>query len=156
MVKCIFACTQDGVIGLNGRIPWDIKDDLKFFREQTEGKTVIMGRKTYESIGHPLPNRKNIVVTSKEIDNVLTTKNLQKALEIANSDNDVFVIGGAKLLNDAIPFADEIIVSFVDSDVNYTDKDDVTVVNLSFMEFFSLKSITPSNGFSIFRFVNTI
>lgn len=154
MLTCIFACTKDGIIGVNGEIPWDIKEDLKFFRDQTLNKTVIMGRKTYESIGHPLPSRENIVVSSKDIDGVKTARSLAEAINISNNE-DIFVIGGSKLLNEAFPKSDKIICSFVDidsHDLGIKDSDDVTEVNLSFMEFFTLEKIEPHDMFSVYYF----
>lgn len=151
-MKCIFACTQDGIIGVNGKIPWDIKDDLKFFKEQTTDNVVIMGRKTYESIGKPLPNRDNIVISSRNIDGVKTVSSLNEALNIADKNKTIFCIGGAKLLNEAIPKSDEIIVSYIDEDVKYNDSDEVTRVNMSFIEFMSLKTVEPHNGFTVFIF----
>lgn len=152
-MKCIFSCTQDGIIGVNGRIPWDIKEDLKFFKEQTTGNTVIMGRKTYESIGKPLPNRDNIVVTSHDIQGVKTAKSLDEALKLADKDKTVFVIGGSKLINEAMTHSDEIIVSFVNKNLDINDTDEVTRVNMSFMEFLGLKSVEPHDEFVVYRFV---
>ncbi len=93
----IVAHTKDRGIGLNGTLPWPkISDDLKYFKKKTEGKSVIMGRKTYESIGKALPNRQNIVLTKSKIKGVDTAKTKQEALNLSTND-EVFIIGGGKI-----------------------------------------------------------
>lgn len=83
-------------IGINNKLPWgrSLPADLRHFRQLTTGGTVIMGRKTYESIGRPLPNRQNIVLTHTKLDSVATASSLESAFAMASED-EVFVIGGA-------------------------------------------------------------
>jgi dihydrofolate reductase len=108
-VVMVAAVADNGVIGLDGDIPWHISDDLKHFRETTTGHTVVMGRTTYEGIGHPLPYRTNIVLTRDpdwRADGVLVAANVEEALERARDlDGDVMVAGGAKVYEAAFPHA---------------------------------------------------
>ena len=109
----IAAIAQDMAIGNKGGLLWDCKPDLKHFKELTTGNIVIMGRKTYESIGRPLPNRRNIVVTSQEITFPNETegycvKSLAEAFRLAEKlpGKKVFVIGGGQLYKEAINWVD--------------------------------------------------
>lgn len=98
-INCIVAVSQNGVIGNNGQIPWHRPEDLKRFKELTMGYPVIMGRKTFESIGKPLKGRKNIVVTRSDDFNsecVIKVNSIKKALANAKDFSDeVFIIGGS-------------------------------------------------------------
>lgn len=117
MIALIVARSKNNVIGKNGSIPWRIKGEQKQFRELTTGNVVIMGRKSYEEIGHPLPNRKNIVVsTTRQFsgENLVTVASLREALDIAG-DEDVFVAGGYRLFEEAIPFVDVMYITEVDT-----------------------------------------
>ena len=90
MLGLIVARSKNNVIGKNGEIPWKIKGEQKQFRKLTTGNVVIMGRKSYEEIGHPLPNRKNIIVSkSKNFtgENLVTVGSLQEALDISKGEN---------------------------------------------------------------------
>ena len=99
-VGVIAAVSPDGVIGRDNRIPWHRSADLKRFKRQTVGGTVIMGRKTFESIGRPLPRRTNVVVTRSSLQNVLTASSLEKALALG--DGPIWIIGGARLFEEAL------------------------------------------------------
>ena len=106
MIGLIVARSKNNVIGKEGRIPWRIKGEQKQFKELTTGNVVVMGRKSYEEIGRPLPNRMNIVVSNtKEFtgENLLTVKSLKEALEAAG-DRDVFISGGYGLFKEAIRY----------------------------------------------------
>ena len=106
MIGLIVARSKNNVIGKNGQIPWRIKGEQKQFKELTTGNVVIMGRKSYEEIGHPLPNRKNIVVSSSKNfdgDNLVTAHSLKEALELAGNQ-DIFIAGGYGLFKEAIIF----------------------------------------------------
>ena len=104
MVSIVVAVAANGVIGNKGGIPWHIPADLKRFKQLTLGETVVMGRKTWESLPiKPLPDRQNIVVSSQDLDlpkGVLLAKSYQQALNLAA--NDVFVIGGSRLYREAL------------------------------------------------------
>ncbi len=109
-VVLVAAVADNGVIGLGGDIPWSIPEDLKHFRATTKGNTVLMGRATYDSIGHPLPYRTNVVVTRQEdwsADGVLVAHSVEEGIALAqDADGDVMVIGGGHIYRDAMPLAD--------------------------------------------------
>ena len=108
MIGLIVARSKNNVIGKNGQIPWRIKGEQKQFKELTTGNVVIMGRKSYEEIGHPLPNRKNIVVSSSKNfdgDNLFTAHSLKEALELAGNQ-DIYIAGGYGLFKEAIEIVD--------------------------------------------------
>ena len=90
-------------IGINNKLPWgrSLPADLQHFRQLTTGGTVIMGRKTYESIGRPLPNRQNIVLTHFSLDGVATAGSLERALQLADKD-EIYIIGGAAVYTEAL------------------------------------------------------
>ena len=107
MINIICALSNNYVIGSNGIIPWTIKTDMVRFRKLTTNNIVIMGRKTYESIGKPLPNRINIVITSKVIKGLLTFQSLSKAIKYSGQfDKEIFIIGGQRLYEEGIDIAD--------------------------------------------------
>ncbi len=117
MISLIVAYAKNRVIGYQGKIPWDIKGEQKRFRELTTGNIVIMGRKSYEEIGKPLPNRYTIVVSGTkrfEEDNCTTACSLAEALRLAG-DRDCFISGGARLYKEAIPLVDKMYVTLIDA-----------------------------------------
>ena len=93
----IAALTRRRVIGAGGRIPWHLSEDLKRFKRGTTGHTVLMGRKTFESIGKLLPNRRNVVLSSRPVPGVETYASLDEALASLKDESQVFVIGGGTL-----------------------------------------------------------
>lgn len=105
-VNIIVACAvETQAIGQDGKMPWHLPVDLKYFKARTENQVVIMGRKTYESIGKPLPNRINIVITSNVFSAAVScVKSYDEALKIAETykDKEVFVIGGGQVYKEAI------------------------------------------------------
>jgi len=115
-LSIIVAMTYDLVIGKNGKIPWHIRDDMRLFRQATLGKTVMMGRATYESIGHPLECRNNIVVSSTmpKTEGIIVARNLEDALDKAQYFcTPIYCIGGARLYEQTLPLARHLIVSYV-------------------------------------------
>ena len=108
-INIIYARSDNYVIGMENDIPWDIPTDMQFFKDVTKHHVIIMGRKTYESIGRALPKRTNIVITSKEIndENILTYSSLEAAID-DHQDEDIFIIGGAKLYHEAFDHADHV------------------------------------------------
>ncbi len=110
----IAALTKNRVIGKDGKIPWHIPEDLKRFKELTSGHTVLMGRKTYESLGRPLPNRRNVVLTSKALTGVETYSTLAQALQALKDEERVFVIGGGRVFAELLESADELRLTIVD------------------------------------------
>lgn len=110
-VILIAAVADGGVIGRANTLPWYLPADLRRFKQLTSGHTVIMGRKTYESMGRPLPNRKNLVITgSKDFRpaGVTLVRSMEDALKLAKDDGDVFVIGGARVFEAALPVGDRL------------------------------------------------
>jgi dihydrofolate reductase len=111
MIGMIVAVSPDGVIGVDNRIPWRYPADLKRFKRLTTGTTIIMGRSTYESIGKPLPDRRNIVITSRDIPGVECFTDIRSALE--TTTGDVWFVGGARIYAEAMAYADLIDVTYV-------------------------------------------
>jgi dihydrofolate reductase len=117
-VVIIVAAAQNGIIGRDGQMPWRIPDDLKRFKTLTMGHPILMGRKTWQSIGRPLPGRENIVITRQtefRAEGALTLHSLQEALDhaAAAGATDVFVIGGGDIYAQALPLAQVVHVTRV-------------------------------------------
>ena len=115
-ITIIVAKSNNGIIGKDGDLPWRIPEDLKRFKRLTTGNIVVMGRKTYDSIGRPLPNRKNIVIsrnTSLKIEGVEVEQDLIDVLK-RNQEENVYVIGGGQIYVDALPFSEKLEVTEVD------------------------------------------
>ena len=118
----IVARARNGVIGRDNQLPWRLSDDLAFFKRTTMGAPLVMGRKTHESIGRPLPGRRNIVVSrdaNRSFNGCDTVTSLPQALELAHSDGsqEVFLIGGAQLYAEGIPLAQKAFVTEIDADI---------------------------------------
>ena len=123
MIGLIVARSKNNVIGRDGRIPWKIKGEQKQFRELTTGHVVVMGRKSYEEIGRPLPNRMNLVVSRTANyagENLMTVHSLQEAIEAAG-DDDVYVAGGYGLFLEAIPIVDKMYITEIDLEIEDGD-----------------------------------
>lgn len=115
-VILIAAVGSNGVIGRDNDLPWRIREDLRHFKELTLGQTLVMGRKTYDSIGRPLPGRRTVVVTRQPdwaVDGVEVAHSLQAALELADG-KDVYVAGGGEIYRQALPHADRLELTEVD------------------------------------------
>jgi dihydrofolate reductase len=115
-VILIAAVGSNGVIGRDNDLPWRIREDLRHFKELTLGQTLVMGRKTYDSIGRPLPGRRTVVVTRQPdwaVDGVEVAHSLQAALEPADG-KDVYVAGGGEIYRQALPHADRLELTEVD------------------------------------------
>lgn len=111
MISFIFAMDANRLIGKDNDLPWHLPNDLAYFKKVTSGHSIIMGRKTYESIGRPLPNRKNIVVTSapaSEFPGCTVVSSLKDVLDICSGSEECFVIGGAQLYTALFPYADRL------------------------------------------------
>lgn len=116
-MNLIAAVSRNGVIGLAGALPWNLPEDLKRFKETTYGAPVIMGRKTYESIGRLLPGRKNVIITrdaTRIVPGAWIARSLEEALRIAEGAADVFVIGGGEVYRLGLPLAQRIYLTEVD------------------------------------------
>jgi dihydrofolate reductase len=123
-VSLVVAMASNRVIGRSGGMPWRLPEDLKFFKSVTMGKPMIMGRKTFESIGRALPGRANIVVSRSGLmaEGITTTGDFQEALKLAraiaegNESDEVMVIGGGNIYEQALPLADRIYLTEIHAD----------------------------------------
>lgn len=130
-VVLVAAVAENGVIGRDGDIPWSIPEDLRHFRAVTRDNTVVMGRRTFESIGHPLPYRTNVVVTRDgdwSYAGVFVAHSVEEAIELARDfDGDVMVVGGAQIYAQALPHADAQVLTEVhlapEGDTHYPEFD---------------------------------
>jgi dihydrofolate reductase len=126
LISLIVAVARNGVIGRDGDLAWKISDDLKRFRALTIGKPVVMGRKTFESICKPLPERANIVVSRSmgEIEGVVVARTIANGLRAASDAaarlgvNEIVIIGGAEIYASTLPLAGRIYLTEVDADVD--------------------------------------
>ena len=117
-ISIIVAMSKNRVIGRDNDMPWHLSNDLKNFKRITMGKTVVMGRLTYQSIGRPLPNRKNIVLSRNLVDtNVLIFNNLQKVLNFSKDEDEVFIIGGEDIYCQTINKANKIYLTTIDKEI---------------------------------------
>ncbi len=115
MISIIVAVAENGVIGDRNTLLWHISEDLRRFKRLTTGHPVVMGRKTCESLGRPLPNRRNVVITRSEteIAGCEVVHSLDEALALFPADEEVFVIGGAQIYAEALPIADRLYLTRV-------------------------------------------
>lgn len=118
MISIIVAVAANGVIGDNNSLLWHISEDLRNFKRITSGHPVVMGRKTFESLGRPLPNRTNVVVsrTVTEIEGCRVAASLDEALAMFPEDEEVFIIGGAQIYAQALDAADKLYLTRVEHD----------------------------------------
>jgi dihydrofolate reductase len=115
-LTAIVAMTPERVIGKDGDIPWSLPDDLKFFKKQTSGHPIVMGRKTFDSIGRPLPLRQNIIITRDPAwhhDGVESIHHPKELKEFSLIDRQVFIIGGEQIYRFFLPMLDDIVVTHV-------------------------------------------
>lgn len=134
MIKIVVATSNNGVIGKDNKLLWKQSEDLKRFKSLTLGQKVVMGRKTYESIGKPLPNRDNYVIT-RSLNEIEGCKVLKSFEEVNKLEGDIFIIGGGEIYEKFITFADEIYLTIIDCDV-----DGDTFFNLDFNEWIEISS----------------
>ena len=132
IISHVVAMSNNQVIGINNDLPWSLKDDLAHFKKYTTGKIIIMGRKTFESIGRPLPNRDNFVISStlNSVDGVSIFPSLDDALAAANAQNthdEIAIIGGGYLFRDSINIFNKLVLTRVncsiEGDVFYPEID---------------------------------
>ena len=128
MLSLIVAISDNQVIGQNGQLPWHLSADLRRFKQLTMGHHIIMGRKTYDSIGRQLPGRTSIVLTHQAdwfVDGLLKAADLETALTLAGNDSEVFVIGGSQIYQLALPRVSRLYVTrvhaTVDGDTYFSD-----------------------------------
>lgn len=120
MIALLVAMDRNRVIGLKGDMPWHLPKDLAFFKQKTTGHTIVMGRKTFESIGRTLPNRRNIVLSSQEqtsfpagVEVIHDLAELQQ-LQAEHPDEELFVIGGGRIFEQTLPKADRMYITYID------------------------------------------
>lgn len=139
MIIAIVAIAENFAIGKDGKLPWHYSADLKFFKQTTSGNAIVMGRKTFDSIGKPLPNRLNIVLSrsgANENPQIITLRNKESVLEIAKYlKGDIFIIGGATIYQE---FADMIDKWFV-TEIPQTVEDADAFMPKDFLAKFELK-----------------
>ena len=119
MISIIVAIAQNGTIGDKNALLWHIKEDMRFFRTTTSGHPVIMGRKTFESLGSkPLPKRKNIVITRSDVEfeGAFVAHSLEEAIAMVDDDAEVFIMGGAQIYAQALDIADRMYITRVERD----------------------------------------
>jgi dihydrofolate reductase len=116
-VKAIAAMSLNRVIGAEGKVPWHLPEDLRFFKRATLGRVVLMGRKTYESLGKPLPGRENWVVSSHPLAGVRVIHHLDEIADPCDG-REIFVIGGAQLYAALLPTCAELLLTLVKREVS--------------------------------------
>ena len=119
MISVIVAVAQDGVIGGGNTLLWHISEDLRRFKSITMGHPVIMGRRTFESVGRPLPGRTNVVVSRREDytpEGVTVVRSLEEAFALFPQEEEIFVTGGGQIYAQAMPLADKLYLTTVEKD----------------------------------------
>ena len=122
-VSMIAAVGKNLELGKNNNLIWHFKDDMKFFKETTMGHTVVMGRKTFESLPKALPGRKNIVISSNakyQAQGATVVTSVEEALQIADNE-EIFVIGGGKIYAEFLPYADKLYLTEIDAECEDAD-----------------------------------
>jgi dihydrofolate reductase len=117
-VSIIVAIAKNNAIGKDNKLLWYLPNDLKHFKDVTTGHTVIMGRKTYDSVGKPLPKRRNIIITRQaiSIEGCEVVNSLEAALALCKDEDEVFIVGGAEIYRQAIPLTDRIYLTIIDQE----------------------------------------
>jgi dihydrofolate reductase len=146
-ISIIVAVADNGVIGREGTLPWHLADDLRRFKQLTMGHTIVMGRRTWESIGRPLPGRRMIVVSRRgnyqtNGQDVAMARSLDDALKAAESkgDSEVFIVGGAELYREILPRADRLYITRVHANV----EGDTVFPNTDFSQWRQVQSAAHS------------
>ena len=119
-ISIIVATAKNGVIGMNNTLPWHLPEDLKRFRALTTGHHIVMGRKTYESLGRLLPNRTTVIVTRNtdyQVEGAVIANSLNDAIKKCGNDDEIFLIGGAELYKDALKVANKLYITQIDLSV---------------------------------------
>jgi len=149
-LKAIAAMSLNRVIGNGNKIPWHLPDDFKWFKQMTSGHTIVMGRKTFESIGRPLPNRKTIVISRSGFSHrgVTALQDLQ-ALDINAEPGEVFICGGVQLYEQMLPLCSDLYLTLVkrtvEGDAIFPAFED---------RFEQIKTIADNPDFSILHYRN--
>ncbi|MBM37623.1 MAG: hypothetical protein CMO97_00990 [Woeseia sp.] len=120
MISIIVAASKNNVIGLQGELPWNLSNDLKRFKTLTMGKPIIMGRLTWESIGRPLPGRKNIIISRQEnfkAEGGHVVGSHEEAINLTNDAKEIMVIGGSQIYNLFLPISDKLYLTRVHAEI---------------------------------------
>ena len=123
-VTFIVAASENNAIGKANQIPWHLPNDFKYFKAKTMGHSVVMGRRTYDSIGKPLPGRRNIVISREPtlgVEEIDVANNLQDVLNYCRDEREIFIIGGAEIFKQALPIADEVLLTRVHTNIENAD-----------------------------------
>ncbi len=152
-ISIIVAMNNKRVIGLNNALPWHISEDLKHFKKLTLNHSVVMGRKTFESIGKPLKQRKNIVISRNEslnFEGVMIVNSIDKAISIANDESEIFIIGGEQIYSISLSIATHMYIT----EVNHNNEGDAFFPNFKKNQWseISRQNLTSENGLD-FSFV---
>ncbi|HEX2827950.1 MAG TPA: dihydrofolate reductase [Burkholderiales bacterium] len=118
-LSLIVAMARNRVIGANNRIPWHLPNELKLFKQLTMGHHIVMGRRTYESIGRLLPGRTTVIVTRQKdyaVPGAIVAHSIEEAIQACAGDDEIFVIGGADLFRETLPVADRLYLTTVDAE----------------------------------------
>lgn len=121
IISIIAAVGKNNVIGVDNKLPWKLSADLKRFRTITSGKQVVMGRKTFESIGKPLPNRTNIIITrdkNYKADGCIVVHSAEEALNAAKGNQEIMIIGGEQIFREFLPKAKRMYLTIIDEKFN--------------------------------------
>ena len=119
IISLIAAMDKNRVIGKGGKLPWNLPADMKYFKDKTLGKPIIMGRKTYESLGKPLPNRTNIIITRDrdyKAEGCIVVHSAEEALKAAEGNEEVMIIGGSQIYKELLPKTNRMYLTIVDAD----------------------------------------
>ena len=119
-ISLVAALARNGVIGIENRLPWKLSDDLKYFKALTLGHHILMGRKTYESIGRPLPGRTTVIITrggSPAPDGCVVAHSISDAIAACKDDEEIFFVGGADLYRQALSLADRLYLTEIQAEV---------------------------------------
>ncbi|MED5503625.1 MAG: type 3 dihydrofolate reductase [Pseudomonadota bacterium] len=120
IISMIAAMADNRIIGKDNQMPWHLPADFAWFKRCTMGKPVVMGRKTYESIGRPLPGRLNIVISrdaSLSIEGVTTVTSIEQALEVAGEVEEVMIIGGGAIYAACLPMANKLYITHIEAEI---------------------------------------
>lgn len=118
MISLLVAMDNNRLIGRDNDLPWHLPADLAYFKRVTMGKAIIMGRKTFESIGRPLPGRENIIITRNiefKADGCKVIHSVEEILEMNQYDKELFIIGGAEIFKEILPHADRLYITEIDA-----------------------------------------
>lgn len=121
IISMIAAMADDRIIGKDNQMPWHLPADFAWFKRCTLGKPIVMGRKTYDSIGRPLPGRLNIVITRDtelQIEGVTVVQSVEQAIEVAGDVEELMIIGGGSIYQACLPMASRLYLTFIKADVN--------------------------------------